>query len=332
MLSGHVGAIDSEATTTFPPKQTYNAQVTGYRHRRQEVSTCAGLASYFACPQDVGGGCCPQGLICATDGACSPSPVTSTATTVFCDQNWFACPSSFGGKSPACSKMILARQLIVGLSGGCCSGGATCGPGDCTWFSPLTTTTLSPSSGGQIGTAVSTITSAHVSSQISPSRTSVLSVVVSGTETAARVTETVFATGGLTPGQIGGISAGAVVGFLLLVAVGWLIVRHLVRISRFMDKFDISRQETVKERDGSGDTRGAEVTVLDSGNVVARQDVTELSPQQRPQMLEEWGRHGSRGPELAGSYGAHGISELDSAPRESPKYRMVKHQDVSTGN
>ncbi|KAI7773790.1 hypothetical protein LA080_009867 [Diaporthe eres] len=116
---------------------------------------------------------------------------------------------------------------------------------------------------------------------------------------------------GLVGGQIGGISAGAVVGFLLLVAFGWLIVRHLNRISRFMDKFDNSRKSTTIEEDGN--TRGVEVTRLDTGNVGAGQPLTELSPQERPQLLDEWGRHGSRGPELTGSYEAHGISELDDA-------------------
>lgn len=179
-------------------------------------------------------------------------------------------------------------------------------------YSALTTTTLTSISGTGTGTIVSTITSESVSRQISPSLTSTRSVVISGTETAARVTTTVFAAsgGGLTGGQIGGIVAGVVVGFLLLVAGGWLIMRHLVRISRFMDRFDTSRKSDTKE--GLGDDRGAVVTEVDGGNVRTGHELTELSPQERPQMLEEWGRHGSRGPELSGSYEAHGVSELDS--------------------
>lgn len=81
-----------------------------------------------------------------------------------------------------------------------------CGPLDCTQLSTFTVPIFSSVSDGQTSTGASTITSAYVSSQISPSRTSVLSTVVSGTETASRVTTTVFATGGngLTAGQIGG--------------------------------------------------------------------------------------------------------------------------------
>lgn len=199
--------------------------------------------------------------------------------------------------------------------GGCCSGGGVCGPGDCTRYSPLTTATFSSTSGAQTGVVVSTITSAFVSDQISPSLTSTFSVVVSGTETASRYTTTVFAAGGggLSGGQIGGISAGAVVGFLLLVAAGWLIVRHLVKISRFMDKFDSSHNLKPTTKEGGDTPIGTEGTTLDSGNTVSGQVLTELSPQERPQLLEEWGRHGSRGPELTGSYEAHGVSELDSA-------------------
>lgn len=111
---------------------------------------------------------------------------------------------------------------------------------------------------------------------------------------------------GLTGGQIGGIVVGAVAGFLLLLTAVW----HRKRISRFMKRSNGSRKPTNKEGDGStGDT---EATELDGGNVGAGR-VAELSPQERPHMLEEWGRHGGRGHELPGSYEAHGTSELDGA-------------------
>ena len=156
--------------------------------------------------------------------------------------------------------------------------------------------------------------------QIDPTITSIFSTVVLGTESATQIfTTIVFATGsasaGLTGGQIGGISAGAAVGFPLLVAVGWLIMRHLVRISRFMDKFDNARDTPEKpaSKEGRSQTRDTELSVLNSSNIGAEQTMTELSPQERPQLLEEWGRHGSRGNELPGSYTAHGVSELDSS-------------------
>lgn len=211
----------------------------------------------------------------------------------------------------------LATKLIIDL-GGCCLGGGICGPGVCSLYSSFTATVTSASSGEQTGLVLSTITSTSVSSQIDPTLTSVFSVVVPGTETASRVTTTVFATGGatggLTAGQIGGISAGAVVGFLLLVALGWLIVRHLIRISRFMDNFNKNRElpeKPIIKEDSHG--RAVELTEIDSSNGGNGEMVTELSPQERPQLLEEWGRHGSRGNELTGSYEAHGLSELDSA-------------------
>jgi hypothetical protein len=147
-----------------------------------------------------------------------------------------------------------------------------------------------------------------VTGQIDPTITSIFSTVVLGTESATQIfTTIVFATGSA--------SAGAAVGFPLLVAVGWLIMRHLVRISRFMDKFDNARDTPEKpaSKEGRSQTRDTELSVLNSSNIGADQTMTELSPQERPQLLEEWGRHGSRGNELPGSYTAHGVSELDSS-------------------
>lgn len=204
--------------------------------------------------------------------------------------------------------------------GGCCLGGGICGPGVCTFYAPATTTITSASSGGQTGSVTSTLSETLISSQTDPTITSVLSTEVSGTGTVSQIftTTTIIAGGGsgsLTGGQIGGISAGAVVGFLLLVAGGWLIMRRLIRISRFMDRFDDARgtpdKPTTKE--GEPHARDTEQSILDENNVGAGQTMTELSPQERPQLLEEWGRHGSRGNELPGSYTAHGVSELDSS-------------------
>lgn len=198
------------------------------------------------------------------------------------------------------------------------------------------------------GTAPTTITSEAVSSQISPNMTSMFTAIIDATETVPQLSGTVLttdtsgnnpegsqagatSTGGsstasqtgagstgdsLTAGQIGGISAGAVVGFLLLVALGWLLVRHLIRISRFMDKFnshphDKPEQPVTKEEDGTKDS-GLKLQ-NDGNNAIGRngQPLAELSPQERPQLLDEWGRHGSRGNELSGDQEARGISELD---------------------
>lgn len=208
--------------------------------------------------------------------------------------------------------------------GGCCLRGGICGPGVCTFYSPVMTTITSASSGGQTGSVIWTLGETLISSQTDPTITSFLSTEVSGTGTVSQIfTTTIVAGGGsgsLTGGQIGGISAGVVVGFLLLVAGGWLIMRHLVRISRFMHRFDNAQgtpdKPTTKE--GEPQVRDTEPSTLDDNNIGAEQMMAELSPQERPQLLEEWGRHGSRGNELPGSHIAHGVSELDSSTVERP--------------
>lgn len=219
--------------------------------------------------------------------------------------------------------------------------GQVCGSGVCTAYISSTTTIA--------GTTVSTFASEAVSSQISPNLTSTSSTVITGTETVSQLSRTgynyggwggssagsqagVTSTGsgstasqtgasgsgdGLTGRQIGGISAGVVVGFLLLVALGWLLVRHLIRISRFMDKFNSHPRDKPEPQpitEGEDGTKDSELKILNNGDEATSgtgQTLAELSPQERPQLLDEWGRHGSRGNELSGGQEAHGISELE---------------------
>ncbi|KAG8157284.1 hypothetical protein KVR01_012992 [Diaporthe batatas] len=285
---------------------------------------CAGHTDYNGCAPFQGSGCCPQGLACQADGYCVAGITTSTTSTVVCDKGWFGCSSGQGG--------------------GCCLNGQVCGSGDCTSYASVTTTSTSSAPDGHTTVAISTFISAAVTNQIDPNLTAIISTVISGTETVPQLSRTLFgndastgsresqaaatstgssSSGGdtgssvtgerLTAGQIGGISAGAVVGFLLLVALGWLLVRHLIRISRFMDKFNSQTRERLGQSTAQG--RGEhkkedDLKILNDSNGGDKQLPTELSPQERPQLLDEWGRHGSRGNELGGQE-AHHISELD---------------------
>lgn len=219
-----------------------------------------------------------------------------------------------------------------------------CGSGFCTSFAPVTTTTTSSATDGQTTVEISTFISAAVTSQIDPNLTAIISTVISGTESVTQLSRTLFgnaastgsresqaaatstgssSSGGetgsshtgesLTAGQIGGISAGAVVGFLVLVALGWLLVRHLIRISRFMDKFNNHTRDRLEQPPAQGraeDKKDDDLKILNESNGGNKQLPPELSPQERPQLLDEWGRHGSRGNELGGQE-AHQISELD---------------------
>lgn len=81
-----------------------------------------------------------------------------------------------------------------------------------------------------------------------------------------------------------------------------------------MDKFEDGRGASDKSAmKGVSRTGDTEPPGLNNSNVGTEQLVTEMSPQDRPRLLEEWGRHGSRGTELPGSDTAHGVSELDSS-------------------
>lgn len=83
-----------------------------------------------------------------------------------------------------------------------------------------------------------------------------------------------------------------------------------------MDKFnshpgDQPEQPMTQGEDGKKDL---ELKILNDCNDATGdngQTLAELSPQERPQLLDEWGRHGSRGNELSGDQEARGISELD---------------------
>ena len=82
-----------------------------------------------------------------------------------------------------------------------------------------------------------------------------------------------------------------------------------------MDKFNNHPHDRTEQptaiKGGEDGTKDAELKQVDDGNGGNGQPLPELSPQERPQLLDEWGRHGSRGTELTGSQEAHGISELD---------------------
>lgn len=240
---------------------------------------------------------------------------------------------------------VLKKKLTTGL-GGCCANGQVCGSGVCTSYAPVTTTTSSSAPDGQTAVEISTFISAAVTSQIDPNLTAIVSTVLSGTETVTQLSRTLQLSGNdastgsresqaaatstgssssggetgtsstgerLTAGQIGGISAGAVVGFLVLVALGWLLVRHLIRISRFMDKFNSHTRERLEQPAAQvrgEDKKDDDFKILNDGHGGNKQLPPELSPQERPQLLDEWGRHGSRGSELGGQE-AHHVSELD---------------------
>lgn len=84
-----------------------------------------------------------------------------------------------------------------------------------------------------------------------------------------------------------------------------------------MDKFNnhpANQPDQQPCNKGEEGTKDSELKILNNDNEAAggnEQPLAELSPQERPQLLDEWGRHGSRGTELSGGQEAHGVSELE---------------------
>lgn len=90
-----VPAITSEAPVTV------QAEVQLLFERRDSVvSTCGGSTGYYACAFSLGGGCCQQGLVCASNGLCiATSTATTTSVDLVCDSDYNQCAISLGGKN-----------------------------------------------------------------------------------------------------------------------------------------------------------------------------------------------------------------------------------------
>lgn len=123
------------------------------------------------------------------------------------------------------------------------------------------------------------------------------------------------ASSGLSTAAIGGISGGVVAFVLILIVTGFLLFRHLSRISQVLDKLTHHGEQADNNKADGTEGKGTAADV--AGEVIQRQglQLDELSPQDRPRQLEDWGRYGTVRPELVGGYETHGVSELDGDSR-----------------
>lgn len=224
--------------------------------RRDSISTCQGNTGYITCPVSLGGGCCPQDLVCATDNECTRNvAATTTSTELACDANFYQCPKSLGGKETSrdpISAEAPSVPLTMAYIGGCCSDGEPCGSDVCNHYYMSTSTTVLLATDSLASASISTtvLTLARTIGQFSPSitRTSVLEG--STTVTASRYTSTVLvASAGLSPATIGGISGGVVVFVLILAGTGFILFRYVSRISRSLDGL---LGHNRKQEDGDG--------------------------------------------------------------------------------
>lgn len=67
--------------------------------RRDATATCAGQTGYIACAPSLGGGCCPENLVCGTREDCVADTTATTASVgLVCDSEYFKCATSLGGE------------------------------------------------------------------------------------------------------------------------------------------------------------------------------------------------------------------------------------------
>lgn len=150
---------------------------TTYTVLAQTSQSACGVTGYTACAISLGGGCCPGGYACATNGC------VNIATIPACDVGSYQCAPEFGG--------------------GCCGNGFSCGLDYC-YVTSLTSTTVQSTTITPSSTASATSTTVQ-STTITPSSTA------SATPNAKSKTSTV-AIGVATPLAI--IAAGLILWML----------------------------------------------------------------------------------------------------------------------
>ena len=194
--------------------------------------------------------------------------------------------------------------------GGCCPSGLVCASNACvSGFGLLTTDTTYTTTRDGVPTLTvtrTTVTSTPSSllSAVSPVKPTFGSVASLTAEAVEKVTTTVYAMASeLPPATIGGIVAG-VVGFVLLLgAAVFLLLRHLRRMSRFI--------EARLGPDNAPPSSPAEgKIVVATPPSEPERGPGELDTQAGAGEMQAGGKYPSH--ELTGSPGEHGVSELDA--------------------
>ena len=224
------------------------------------VSTCAGHASYYACPLELGAGCCPQGSSflsrCWAPSAemksLSSRPLTNTLSLrpgLVCGANK-ACTLPAGATySQTCGTGYTLCASSLGY--GCCQSGMACGTSAC--YNPAPSTRVTVVATIQDGSAT-TITSTSIYTQTTDSSDTAAADVVAkifpSTYPKQAATDSDDSSGGggsssLSKGAIGGIVGGAAAVLTIFLAVAYFLVKKLNKTKRAVE----SRRETTS---GSG--------------------------------------------------------------------------------
>ncbi|KAK5661384.1 hypothetical protein OQA88_11283 [Cercophora sp. LCS_1] len=221
------------------------------------ITSACGKEGYFACGAADSGGCCPVGYLCGPADCAAPAGVTNTIRS--CPFNYYLCPAS--------------------VNFGCCMNGMGCAPNACYSTSPVTSTVLSvitTTSNGQ--TITSTQTAITVATPTPPSGLPtdmnyapkfIPTAVAKTSATSSNTPEP--AAVGLTSTQVGGIVGGVVALLLIVVTAAWLIIRRLNRVQEAVES---------KSRTSSGQTKtqSGATPATDHPNGYGYVDETSIDP------------------------------------------------------
>lgn len=173
-------------------------------------------------------------------------------------------------------KLTVAPEEVAGF-GACCKSGLACGKGFCYSTSyptqTLVLTSVFRDSNQDLTTTTATITTAYQPSSIPTIATTVGPTRIVVTETAIPKIAAVDTTPntGMSKGTMNGIIAGAVVALVLIMLVGWFIIRRLNYLARMRELPAYANVDPGHKHNLSGDSAnsnlsrvGGEITAVDS--------------------------------------------------------------------
>ncbi|EPE33313.1 hypothetical protein GLAREA_06325 [Glarea lozoyensis ATCC 20868] len=223
--------------------------------RKRDATQCP--VDYQLCPDDVGGGCCPNDRVCGKESCLPTSAAPASAcgklgyTACALAEGGGCCPSDYvcgqAGCSPSAgvsyTQSCAASSYLcpASLNYGCCKSGMGCALNGCYTTSISTYTLLETVVTTDSNSKVQTVTNTRVTATtpVQPSGTAssdagMIPKIASSAVAIAKVTATGTASPstGLTKSQIGGIIGGSIAFLAIILIAATLILRRLNKVAQ----------------------------------------------------------------------------------------------------